>query len=321
MIDVEERARRAGQAVRAEAHVRASRLASPEPRPVRPWSTVLVAAGVGLAALLVVVALASGGGPPRLEIEPLVPGPAESGAGLPVPEVGDVVATQLADGTPVFVTQPDPGEVLVLDAVDRYLPGGARHLLVSCRSDGLLEDLRWGTRYDQRGNWIGGPGPTGLTLYPSELAADGSTVRIVGGSGTAPARDAPRGEPARPSGERCFEEVVPPYVMHRPPDQVPSLDGTEIPGERWVWASLVLSGPVDRLVVCDADGTCDAGPIVATDVGSWNADREVPPTSFVALAKSTGDGHVELLFSPYDAFVSDDPWHPFDLVRFEPRSE
>jgi hypothetical protein len=321
MIDVEERARRAGAAARTEARARASLLAPPAHGPARSRSSVLVAASIGLVALLVAVAVVTGGVPPRLEIEPLQPDPSGTGAALPVPEIGDVVAAQLADGTPVFVTQAEPGEVLVLDAVDPYLPHGARHLLYFCRPHGLFEDLRFGSRFDQRGNLIGGPGPTGLALYPSELSADGGTVRVVGSSDTAPARDAPRGEPGGPQGRRCVldegtsrAEVV----VHRRPAEVPELDGAEVPSDRWVWAALVLAGPVDRLVVCDVDGTCGSSPIVATH-SELPPGGVVPPTTFVALARSAGDGRIDLAFSPDELLVAPEGatvWHPVGVVQF-----
>lgn len=320
MIDVEERARRAGAAAQAEARARVSRLAPPEPRPARPQSTVLVAASIGLAALLVVVAVSTGTEPRTLEIEPLIPDPAGTDGALLVPDVGDVVATQLADGTPVFVTQPEPGEVLVLDAVDPYLPRGTRELLFFCRSDGLFDGLRLGSRFDQRGNLLAGPGPTGLAQYPSELATDGRTVRVLGGHETAPARDAQRGEPGAPKGARCvpYETPdLPDVVVHEQPPDVPRLSGDEVPRDRWVWAALLLTGPVDRLVVCNVDGTCGSGPIVATDL-ERPPDDLVPPTTFIALARAADDGRIHLLLSP-DALLSTpdvDAWHPFDVVQF-----
>jgi hypothetical protein len=310
-IDVEERARRAGEAARAEAHARGSRLAVPDRAPVRPRNTALLAAGVGLAALLVVVGVATRAVPPQLEIDPVAPVPAESGAGLPVPDVGDVLAAQLADGAPVFVSQPGPGDVLVLDAVDPHIGAGVRKLLVFCRLSAVFEDPRDGSRFDQWGNWLGGPAPVGLALYPSEPTPDGHTVEVVGDRRPAPARDAPRGGPGEVQGGTCQLDEgteVSEWVAHRPPESVPSLNGTEIPRDRWVWASLLLAGPVDRLVICDADGVCGTGPIVATRLG-LQTDRELPPTTFVALARSTGDGHVELVFPPAAS-------HPFDLVTF-----
>jgi hypothetical protein len=311
MIDVEERARRAGEAARAEARARAPRLAVPDRSPVRPSSAALVAAGVGLAGLLVVLGVATRAVPPQLQIDPVAPIPAESGAGVPVPDVGDVVAVQLADGTPVFVSQPVPGDVLVLDAVDPHIGTGVRKVLVFCRPSAVFEDPRDGSRFDQWGNWLGGPAPSGLALYPSEPTRDGHTVEVVGDRGPAPARNAPRGGPGEVQGGTCQLDEgteVSAWVAHRPPEFVPSLDGSEIPRDRWVWASLVLAGPVDRLVVCAADGVCGAGPIVATRLG-LQPDRELPPTTFVALARSTGDSHVDLVFPPAGR-------HPFDLVRF-----
>jgi hypothetical protein len=321
MMDMEERARRAGEAARAEALARASRLVAPEPRTARPWTTVLVAAGIGLAALLVVFAVASSTVPPRLEIDPVAPVPADPAEGLPVPDVGDAVAAQLADGAPVFVTQPVPGEVLVLDAVDPHDPRGLRKVVVFCRSSAVFEDPRYGSRFDQWGNWLGGPAPTGLARYPSESAADGSTVRVVGDRGPAPARDAHRDGPGQVEGASCQLDEgseVSEWVSHRPPEQVPSLDGDAIPRDRWVWASLLLAGPVDRLVVCETDGTCGAGPIITTNIGAAQPDREVPPTSFLVLARSIGVGQVEGVFSPSTLLLRPDAaWHPFDLVRFE----
>jgi hypothetical protein len=298
MIDVEERARRAGAATRTEAHARAPRMAPPEPRPVRAATPVLVAAGLGLVAVIVAVAMLAGADPRTLEIDPLVPVPAEEGGALPVPGVGDVLAVQLADGTPVFVTQPEPGEVLVLDAVDTHIPGMEK-LLVFCRASAMFEDPRHGSRFDQRGNWLGGPAPTGLALYPSELDADGRTVRVVGTSGTAPARDAPRGEPGAPQAGNCQLDERPSglaaVVAHRPPADVPAMDGTEVPNDRWVWAVLVLGGPVDRLVACDGDGTCGPGSPEVTLASLLAPGSVLTPTRGVVLARVMGDGRIALL--------------------------
>lgn len=319
MIDDED-ARRQADATRAVAEVRTSRSTSPRRQRPRLSSAVLIAAGTGLIAVLIVVGVLVGTDHPWLAIGPTAPDRPGSDDGIPVPEVGDVVVAQLADGSPVFVTQPSPGEILVLDAVDPHRPGGIRKLVVFCRSSLMFEDLRHGSTFDQWGNWAFGPAPSGLALYPTEPAEDGRTVRVVGDRGPAPARDAPRGGPGVPQGPACELHEgsdIADWVGHLPPASVPSLDGTAIPSDQWVWASLILAGPVDRLVVCDADGTCGTGPVVVTDL-SVHADREVPPTPFVALARSIGDDYLSLVFTPSTMLLPPDaPWHPFDLVRFE----
>jgi hypothetical protein len=321
MIDVEERARRAGAAARTEAHARAPRLAPPEPRPVRAPRPVLVAAGLGLVALLVAIAVLAGADPRTLEIDPLVPDPSEEGGALPVPDVGDVLAVQLADGTPVFVTQPEPGEVLVLDAVDPHLPAGQQKLLVFCRPSAVFEDPRHGSRFDQWGNWLGGPAPTGLALYPSEATADGGTIRVVGSSGAAPARDAPRGEPGTPQAENCqFDEAssgLSDAVMHRRPADVPALDGARIPGDRWVWATLVLGGTSQRPVACAADGTCRSDAPELTFGTLLPPGTALEPTTAVVLARTTTDGRIDVLH-PTD---STDPNDQYLLGIFDPREQ
>ena len=321
MIDVEERARRAGAAARAEARARVALLAPPVSASAWSRNRVLVAAGIGLAALLVGVALVTGVDPRMPEIEPLLPDPPESGGALPVPEVGEVVAVQLADGTPVFVTQPKPGEVLVLDAVDPHLPVGQRKLLVYCGASAVFEDPRHGSRFDQWGNWLGGPAPVGLALYPSEPAADGSTVRVVGSIGTAPARDAPRGEPGVPQAGTCqFDETpsgLPDAMMHRRPADVPALDGAQIPGDRWVWAALVLGGTSQRPVACAADGACGPDAPELTFGTGLPPGSALTPTTAVVLARATADGRIDVLH-PTD---STDPTDHYLMGILDPREQ
>jgi hypothetical protein len=74
------------------------------------------------------------------------------------------------------------------------------------------------------------------------------------------------------------------------------LDADEVPGDRWVWASLHLDERGGQVVVCDADGGCPAdAPTGEPDQSGWLADHEgrgVPqPTVWLARA---GDGVIEL---------------------------
>jgi hypothetical protein len=259
-----------------------------------PWRPLALA---GLTVLVVIaVAVASGQLPVEtgLVIDPV--GPADGPDTLPVPEVGSVVPGYLDDGTPVFVSHPEDGTLLVLDATS---PHQGNKLVAYCGSSALFEDLYHGSRFTGWGDWIAGPSPTGLSVYPHELRADGQRLRVTGPAGAGTERTQPRGpDDIGPQGPACEpgSDDLSSVVGHRPPVEPRALDGGGIPSDRWVWAILMTGGSVDDPRVCDTDGSCPVdAPRALPDPGtSENADQFSEPTRGVWLGRATGDGSVQL---------------------------
>lgn len=217
---------------------------------------------------------------------------------LPVPEEGGVLAAYLDDGTPVFVTRPDGAEVTVLDGVSPHVPYGNDKLVAYCASSGWFEDLYHGSKFTVHGDWVGGPAPTGLAVYPTELAPDGSTVQVAGTPRTGAPREEPRGDRYEPRGWHCSPDhpnSSDDIVAHHPPQPAPAVAGRDLPSDRWIWATVVVGGEPGRIVACDPDGTCPPGsPPLAAD--SHQPDGTlVDRTPAVYLARTQTDGTVELL--------------------------
>ena len=274
-----------------------------------PWRRPVLA---GFAVLVVAVLVVAGGRSlveTGIVIEPV--GPTEEPATLPVPEVGSVAPGYLENGTPVFVSHPEEGTVLVLDATS---PHQENKLVAYCASSELFEDLYHGSRFTGWGDWIAGPSPTGMLLHPHELLAEGQRLRVTGPVGAGSERTQPRGpadvEPQGPACEPGYDDLSF-AVGHRPPVVPPTLDGGEVPADRWVWAGLVLGGTHDDPRVCDADGTCPSdAPSALPNLGTSEiADQFLEPTQGVWLARATGDGAVQLRRPalPVDGPVEDWP--------------
>jgi hypothetical protein len=295
VTDLDTLARRAGEAARTEARARGRRLSPPGQRVVAPspWRRPALA---GLAVLVAVALVVVGGrlvGDAGVVIEPV--GPVEDPGTLPVPEVGSVAPGYLEDGTPVFVSHPESGTVLVLDATS---PHQESKLVAYCTSNGLLEDLYHGSMFTGWGDWIAGPSPTGLPVHPHELLG-GQRLRVTGPVGPGSERTQPLGPddvgPQGPSCEPGYGDLAD-AVGHRPPVEPPLVDGGDVTADRWVWATLVTGGTVDDPRVCDADGSCPAdAPSALPYPGTTGlAGPPSDPTPGVYLARATGDGAVQL---------------------------
>lgn len=307
-MDLDERGRRAGIELRLLADERAASI-----RPHGPGTTnmgrrplVLAGAAAALVGLIVAVGLVMDGSPAVLEIDPVSPtapdesvqqpsGPiADADGWLPVPPVGEVVAAYRDDLTPVYVTRPDDGEVLVLDPISPHRSSELDKLVAFCPSSGWFEEFYHGSRFNAWGDWTSGPAPSGMAAYPTEFDADSAQVRITGELQPAPARDDPRGDQQRPIGPSCFGDEPADIVAHRPPSSPPALTGGEIPAERWVWATLVLGGEPGDIRVCDPDGTCGSNaPKVTFSSGQPGTQVERAPVTY--LARLEADGRIRIL--------------------------
>lgn len=149
----------------------AARSVVPPPRLVRGR---LVARAVALLLLVVLVVVVA---------RSVLPGDAARTLALPPP--GEVVAA-FVEGEPVFVVHDDDGDVRVLDAVDAHVPGDAK-VLAYCADSGTFENLRHGSRFTRRGDWVGGPAPTGMAAY--EIVERDAERVAIGERGAPPARE------------------------------------------------------------------------------------------------------------------------------------
>jgi hypothetical protein len=317
MSEFDMRARRAGEAAREEARLRMQDVPMSGDARLRgraSRSRVMVAAGLATV-LVAVVALAGVVDGVRVPlIEPARPTPpaqtvepvAEGGV-LPVPEVGEALPAYLDDGRPVFVSHPEAGEVVVLDAVDPRAPWGWQQLVAYCSSSGWFEELRHGSRFNGWGEYTGGPSPAGLASYPSELAADGESVRVTGPRGEPPERlDAADTRQKAQRGPNCDgnrdadSNPTSSSTYHQVPTDLPASSGTDLPTDRWTWVTLVIGGVAGTPLVCDADGTCPAdAPAVAGISGGQDTvllDR-LPRT---VLARRDAQGAIEVILPATD---------------------
>lgn len=341
-MDIETRAKAAGAAARTEARHRAGTLERPDVasrarRNVRP--ALLAVAGC-LAAVVVASTLLSQPDTARVPaIDPVAPpapapgeplDPVADDGVLPVPEVGDAIPAHLDDGTPVFVSHPADGEVVVLNAVDPHTTLGIGKLVAYCESSAWFEDLFHGSRFTGWGDWTGGPSPTGLASFPSELAEDGATVQVVGAADPAPARDEPRGPDQSPQGPSCDtgdtgDTGHAAARMHTVPDAGLELDGRAVRIDRWVWTELVVGGYDDLLVVCDLDGTCDERAPTVDGAAMAGEYRGIDPGAAldagpnIYLARSTPQGTIDLIVpaEPADAGLFTAIWPAPDKTEAE----
>ena len=86
------------------------------------------------------------------------------------PRLRSASAAYLDDGTPVFVTRTEDATVHVVDALDPHLDG---KLVVHCPTIGRLLEPRAGSTYLLDGTYAGGPSPSDLTSYATEITDDG----------------------------------------------------------------------------------------------------------------------------------------------------
>lgn len=282
MIDVEQRARRAGEAARTEAAARAHHLAVPTAgrqtarqhgprRAARP----VVGAVAGACVVLLVVLLTGRSGLPGIpiidaagpddavpDLAEVVSEPVAVDGALPVPPVGEAIPAYLEDGTPVFVSHPEEGEVRVVGALNPHVVGWGGKLVAWCPSSGWFEDLYHSATFNAWGDYTGGPAPYALPDHEAILSADGTTVQVTGAVDHTRDRADRRAEQP-PAGPACGDGYGDPptetgATVHEPPLEVPRLDGTDLPRDRWVWAEVRLGGAPGDPRVCDVDGSCPA---------------------------------------------------------------
>jgi hypothetical protein len=188
---------------------------------------------------------------------------------LEVPPVGGVVATNLGDGRPVFVLHHEDGTVGVVDAFSTHVPFGIGKLVGWCPSSRTFDDPFHGARWDEYGDYVLGPAPTGLVTYQvSFIPGDHNQLHVDG-----PIPSLPRGSltrPFQPAGPFCQSttRMVLPDVL-RDASSSPADVVAAAPGE-WMAVRATLlatAGQQARLCAAVADGACvDAATVSGVDV-------------------------------------------------------
>jgi len=189
--------------------------------------------------------------------------------GLEIPPVGGFVAANLADGRPVFVLHHEDGTVGVVDAFSTHVPFGIGKLVGWCPSSRTFDDPFHGARWDEYGDYVLGPAPTGLVTYQiSFIPGDHNQVHVDG-----PISPHPRGfltQPFQPAGPFCksTSRMVLPDVL-RDASSSPADVVAAAPGE-WMAVRATLlatAGQQARLCAVIADGACvDAATVSGVDV-------------------------------------------------------
>lgn len=95
---------------------------------------------------------------------------------LPVPALGETEPEFLDDGHPVFVVHDLDGSVYVIDAISTHI---RLDQMAWCPSSRTIDDVFHGSRWDARGRYLHGPGPTDLGSYTFEMTGGGRRVMVM----------------------------------------------------------------------------------------------------------------------------------------------
>jgi hypothetical protein len=92
---------------------------------------------------------------------------------LDVPAVGAVAPANLAGGRPVFVVHHDDGTVSVVDGFSTHRPWGLAKVVAWCSTSRTFDDVFHGAKWNEDGDYLVGPAPTGLVTYETTILGDG----------------------------------------------------------------------------------------------------------------------------------------------------
>lgn len=219
-----------------------------------------------------------------------VAAPSDSLGTLDVPAEGQVVATRLEDGRPVFVSATG-GTAWVLDAREPNDDGELDVLVGWCPADRAFVGSRPASIFAADGSMLR-PGPGGLTTHAtSGVNGDASRVRVVAQTSVRPLA----------AEERLISYSCGPadWVRHRAqPGEIfdPSVAiEVEPPGWAWLQGTLLPIGTQARL--CDG---IDAGDCPSGAVASGIDPARVPADGVAGLFLGrVHDGTIEgLTFAP-----------------------
>lgn len=102
---------------------------------------------------------------------PPATGPAVAPDAIAMPPRGGVIAAFASDGHPVWVISHEDGSISVLDAFSTHVPLGINKPTWWCPRARVIEDPFHGARYDEFGEPIAGPAPSGLRAYAFQIQA------------------------------------------------------------------------------------------------------------------------------------------------------
>lgn len=210
---------------------------------------------------------------------------------LEVPAAGQVVATTLDDGRPVFAAS-SGGTTWILDAREPRGAGELDALVVWCPSDEAFIGTRPASLFAGDGSSLRGPDSTGMTAYVTEsVDGDASRVRVTSATAVRPAA----------AEERQISYTCAPgeWVVHRAEatelfDPSVAAD-VEPPGWSWLEGTLLPIG--NQALLCDGLGAveCPEGAVVN------GIDPATLPADGVAgrFLGRVHDGAIEgLIFAP-----------------------
>jgi hypothetical protein len=216
---------------------------------------------------------------------------------------GETLPEQLPDGRPIFVARHEDGSVDVVDAFSTHAPWGIRYLVAWCPSSRTFVDPFHGSVFNEYGQYLLGPAPTGLPSYRPPASSDAGHVDM-GILGSPP----PRSDDVRPGlqGPQCAQGTDATVDASGPRLVFVDLSGLQLwdspqealasPPGAWVKVegTVVVPGVgAARLCRSGDEESCVAVPDVDHGFvhGRWERDgiwlARVAGTKFVDLALAT----------------------------------
>ncbi|MDP9343438.1 MAG: hypothetical protein M3Q23_15365 [Actinomycetota bacterium] len=236
--------------------VAGERRAAPAPARSRALTAAVALGAFAATAVLLVWAF----GPGRNRA-----GPASGSPVLDVPPVGQTAPELLSDGHPVFVVHREDGAIGVVDAVSTHVPFGIRKLVGWCPSSRTFDDPFHGSKWNELGDYLLGPAPTGLITYESTpIPGDPRRVRVG-----EPIPTQPRGDDHGVTPQGSFCETTAEMVLPKLPSQVADSPASVVAAapDGWVAVKAVLlmvAGEGSRLCAdVGTDGSCTEAAAVA----------------------------------------------------------
>lgn len=83
------------------------------------------------------------------------------------PTPGHTRPALLPDGRPKFIVTHSDGSITVVDGISAHKPWGIGYLVSWCPSSRTFDDVAHGSVYNEFGEYLLGPAPTGLQTYPT----------------------------------------------------------------------------------------------------------------------------------------------------------
>ena len=196
--------------------------------------------------LLISLAVAAGCGP-DVDVSPTPLGL------VAVPSLGETIATQLADGRPVFVVRHDDGQVF--NALSpRATSTGLGILLAWCPDRRVFVDRSSGTAFDEFGSRVVGPPPASMVrlIYSGGVGVESVVVRE--GVATEPLQT-PGGGDLGPIGPACQQpDSTLTYHQYARADAIAPAAAVAAAPNGWV----LVEGRLDESLasMCGVDAGC-----------------------------------------------------------------